>query len=311
MAGNYCEQMEHTRYSIGGISSLEEIMKKGVGQVCMGFYAKYKERDSELPRHRENIMQSIEKDLIHDQNVLSVFYGGSVGENNTDLFSDIDVRIVVKDGAFEEYRHNKRERAKKWGDVLFFEDNLRAAHTVAHYTNFLKVDAFYYSTKQLWPTVWLQNIKIVHDTDGLMLELSERSRDLTYQPGIEDIESWRNKFFAYVHEIYRRVRRGEVYYALRCLDNLRLSMITAWHMEAGVQPNTFGDWARLQGTRSKLEASQLILLEEWFSSPEPSEIMKVMTCIFPEFRRVHACLCHKVGLEENSDLEDQVLGMVI
>jgi len=35
----------------------------------MGLYAKYKRRDSELPRHREKIMHSIEKDLILDQNV--------------------------------------------------------------------------------------------------------------------------------------------------------------------------------------------------------------------------------------------------
>ncbi|WP_260508141.1 hypothetical protein [Cytobacillus firmus] len=105
----------------------------------MGLYAKYKGRDSELPRHRKGIMHSIEKDLIHDQNVLSVFYGGSIEENYTDLFSDIDLRIVMNDKVFEEYRLNKKRRAKKWGDVLFFEDNPRASHTVAHYTNFIKV----------------------------------------------------------------------------------------------------------------------------------------------------------------------------
>ncbi|MBN8202996.1 aminoglycoside 6-adenylyltransferase [Bacillus sp. NTK034] len=276
----------------------------------MGLYAKYKGRDSELPRHRERIMHSIEKDLIHDQNVLSVFYGGSIGENSADLFSDIDLRIVVHDKVFEEYRLNKKVRAKKWGNVLFFEDNPRSSYTVAHYTNFIKVDAFYYRSQQLQPSVWLQNIKIVHDTDRLMLTLSEKSKVLTYQPTLEEVESWRNKFFAYIHEIYRRVSRGEIYYALHCLDNLRLSMITAWHMEAGLQPNTFGDWAKLQGPRSKLETWQLKLLEEWFSSAEHSEIMKVMTSIFPEFKRVHACLCHKVGLEENEDWVDKVLEMV-
>ncbi|MCS0824144.1 aminoglycoside 6-adenylyltransferase [Cytobacillus oceanisediminis] len=276
----------------------------------MGLYAKYKRRDSELPRHREKIMHSIEKDLILDQNVLSVFYGGSIGENSTDLFSDIDLRIIVNDKVFEEYRLNKKERAKKWGNVLFFEDNPRASHTVAHYINFIKVDAFYYRSQQLQPSVWLQNIKIVHDMAGVMLALSEKSKGLTYQPALEEVESWRNKFFAYVHEIYRRVSRGEIYYALHCLDNLRISIVTAWHMEAGLQPNTFGDWARLQGTRSKLETWQLKLLEEWFSSPEPSEIMKVMTSMFPEFRRVHACLCHRVGLEENDVLAEKVLGMV-
>ncbi|KON87754.1 hypothetical protein AF332_13560 [Sporosarcina globispora] len=60
----------------------------------MGLHDKYKGRDSEFPRYRERIMHFIEKDLINDKNVLSVFYGSSIGENNIDLFSDIDLRIL-------------------------------------------------------------------------------------------------------------------------------------------------------------------------------------------------------------------------
>jgi hypothetical protein len=31
-------------------------------------------------------------------------------------------------------------------------------------------------------------------------------------------------------------------------------------MNAGIQPNTFGDWAKLEGERSKLQGWQLSLL---------------------------------------------------
>ncbi|WP_367802182.1 nucleotidyltransferase domain-containing protein [Brevibacillus laterosporus] len=48
-------------------------------------------------------MNRIEQDLLKDSNILSVFYGGSIGNQNTDLYSDIDLRIVVKDEFYEEY----------------------------------------------------------------------------------------------------------------------------------------------------------------------------------------------------------------
>lgn len=31
----------------------------------------------------------------------------------------------------------------------------------------------------------------------------------------------------------------------------RLSLVTAWYMDAGIQPNTFEDWAKLEGSRSQ------------------------------------------------------------
>ncbi|MGB8001523.1 MAG: hypothetical protein WCF60_15710, partial [Anaerobacillus sp.] len=63
----------------------------------MGFETKHSKRDKEIPKHRQNLLDAIEKDLLNDENVLAVFYGGSIGNQNTDLFSDIDLRVVVKD----------------------------------------------------------------------------------------------------------------------------------------------------------------------------------------------------------------------
>lgn len=93
------------------------------------------------------------QDLINDENVLSVFYGGSIGNGNTDIYSDIDLRIVVKDEEFERYRKNKKERAKNWGEVLYFEDFPWATHGVAHYDTFIKVDTFYYKTVDIQPSI--------------------------------------------------------------------------------------------------------------------------------------------------------------
>ncbi|MBS4196079.1 aminoglycoside 6-adenylyltransferase [Lederbergia citri] len=277
----------------------------------MGLETKHYERDLAIPKHREELLDAIQKDLKNDANVLAVYYGGSIGNENTDLYSDIDLRIVVKDDVFEEYRLNKKQRATNWGKVLFFEDFPWASHSIAHYHSFIKVDSFYYKTRDLQPPVWLQNIKIVHDTDNLMKDILEESMKLSYQPNVQEVEIWRTKFFASVQEAYRRIMRKEIYYALHFLDNLRLSMVAAWFMDAGIQPNTFGDWAKLEGDRSKLLDWQLELLEKWHSNRDPNNIMNVIKSIIPEFIKVHESLCVKVRIEENSEWVDEIFKMVI
>jgi predicted nucleotidyltransferase len=51
-------------------------------------------------------MTAIEKDLFNDDDVLAVFYGGSIGSENMDLYSDIDLCIVVLPEKFQEFISN-------------------------------------------------------------------------------------------------------------------------------------------------------------------------------------------------------------
>lgn len=277
----------------------------------MGLDNKHRDRDLKIPKYRQTMLKEIEQDLLKDENVLAVFYGGSIGNRNTDLYSDIDLRIVVKDEMFEEYRLNKRERAKNWGKVLFFEDFPWATYIVAHYDNFIKVDTFYYRKEDIQPSVWLQNISIVFDTTGFMEEILKKSMNLFFRPTVQEVEIWRTKFFAYVHEAYRRVNRKEMYYALNCLDNLRVSMAMAWYMDKGLQPNAFGDWAKYEGEISELDNWQLALLADWHSSREPNDLMDVVKKIIPEFKKTHKSLCEKVEIEEEPEWVDEILGMVL
>jgi len=167
----------------------------------MGFVSKHKERDFELSNKRRKLLDTIQNDLIDDDNVLSFFYGGSIGNETTDFFSDIDLRVVVKPDKINEYISNKNNRAENWGDVLYFEDmNPSSIFTIAHYDCFIKVDIFYYTPENIQPSVWLKNIKILKDTNEMMTDISKQSMVLTYKPSLDEFEVWRTKFFAYLHE---------------------------------------------------------------------------------------------------------------
>ncbi|MGX1193436.1 hypothetical protein [Metabacillus sp. SLBN-84] len=256
-----------------------------------GSFMKFEERDSNLPKWREELMAKIEQDLLLDDSVSGVFYGGSIGAGNTDLYSDIDLRIVVKDDVFEQYRQNKKNRAERWGHVLFFEDFPQATYSIAHFDCFIKVDSFYYKSSDLSPSVWLRDIEIVKDHEGFLEDLRSHSKPLRYKASEAEFDIWRNKFFAYAHEAYRRCMRNEFYYALHCLDMMRWSIAAGWYMEKGYPPNNPGDWAKLEGVRSRLSEQQKLLLSSWHSSRDKEQILYVLHAMLPEFIALHERLC--------------------
>lgn len=278
----------------------------------MGFVSKHTVRDLTLPNESKKILASIESDLFSDDNVLAFFYGGSIGNKNTDVFSDIDLRIVVKPNKLKEYVTNKKSRAKKWGNVLFFENlDSFSIYTIAHYDCFVKVDIFYFCPNDIQPSVWLKNIKIIKDTDGLMTNISRDSMNISYKPSIDEFDHWRTKFFAYLHESYRRTMRGEYYYALDCIDKLRLSIVTAWYMVSGIQPNTFGDWAKYEGAKSELKEWQKSLLKSWDCGRDTVEILNVMKSIVLEFKTLYRSLCDILEIEEDLEWVNKIVNMVL
>jgi len=52
----------------------------------VGFVSKHKARDLKLPNKREKLLNTIENDLLSDDNVLAFFYGGSIGNKNGFVF---------------------------------------------------------------------------------------------------------------------------------------------------------------------------------------------------------------------------------
>lgn len=277
-----------------------------------GFVSKHGERDLELPNNRNKLLDAIASDLLSDGNVLSFFYGGSIGNENTNIFSDIDLRIVVTPHKINKYIANKQMRAKNWGNVLYFEDSDPSSiYTVAHYDCFVKMDIFYFTLDDIQPSPWLQNIKIIKDTNEVMRAIQRQSMEITYKPTIAEFEAWRTKFFAYLHEAYRKAMTNEYYYALDCIDSLRLSMSTAWYMASGIQPNTFGDWSKYEGDRSRLKDWQKSLLESWECGRETIEMMSVMRSIVLEFKKVHDTLCELLEIENDSEWVNEIVNMVI
>ncbi|MRG87168.1 nucleotidyltransferase domain-containing protein [Salinibacillus xinjiangensis] len=278
----------------------------------MGFVSKYEERDGKLPQHREQLLENVLDDLTKDPNVLGIYLGGSLAKGNDDQYSDIDLHIIVTPETRTDFIRAKRKRPQKWGEVLYYEGAEHTPVVVTHFACFVKVDTFYKEPDELQPSVWLHGLKPLYDPHGIVKKVLEQSAEIKYTPTADEVEVWRGKIFAFMHETYRAVMRNEHYHALANLDRIRWFIATGWYMEIGCRiDSSYGVWSKLEGKRSHLLKWQLSLLESWDCTRSSYEIMKTMASITPEFFRLNKQLCNQTGLDEKEDWCKRIISMVV
>lgn len=183
---------------------------------------------------------------------------------------------------------------------------------VVHFDSFVKVDTWYHESEEIRPSIWHAGNVALYDPAGWLQQVFDESSQLGYSPSAREVEMWRGKIFAYVHEIYRSVMRDELYYASSILDSFRWQMARGWTMEAGHRVDVgWGVWSKLEGERSRLADWQSALLHAWYSDLEEVAIMKTVASMIPEFLRLNARLCEMTGLDERRDWCLRVLSKVM
>lgn len=279
--------------------------------MCVGFVSRHVDRDLTLPKHREILLQNALSDLTADNNVLAIYQAGSLAKGNFDNYSDIDLHTIVSPAKKADFIKNKRHRASKWGNVLFYEDfNPSSPVIVTHYDSFVKVDSWYHSLEEVVPSIWLKGYKVLYDPNNMITGTINESSNEVYTPSKEEVEFWRNKLFASVHETYRAVMRDELYYALSNLDRVRWLIVFAWYMEMEQHLDSpYGVWSKIEGKRSKLAHCQLSLLGTWNCGRNSDQIMKTIVNMVPEIFRLNKYLSRKVKIDEDGERLKKILEM--
>lgn len=281
--------------------------------MCAGFVSKHIERDALLPKQRVILLENALKDLSADPDVLAIYIAGSLAKGNHDNYSDIDLHTIVIPKRKAEFLKGKRDRANNWGDVSFHEDyNPSSPYVVTHYDTFVKVDSWYHAPEEIVPSIWLKEAEVLYDPFNILSHVINESAKQVYKPSPDEVEHWRGKLLAFVHETYRAVMRREMLYALSNLDKIRWLIVSGWYMEMEVHVDVpYGVWTKIEGNRSILAKKQLSLLESWDCGRDSNEMIKTLRRMIPEFLRLNKCLCTQVGVEINEGHIKRIMDMVI
>ena len=116
--------------------------------------------------------KKIESYILYDDDILGAFYGGSIARNDSDKFSDIDLRIIIK--ANQKKCKILKEFINLFDNILFVE-NQTNEFAIVHLENLLKIDVLIFYKQELMPSIWFNNILIVKDKDFFLSDLKKKS----------------------------------------------------------------------------------------------------------------------------------------
>jgi len=187
---------------------------------------------AELVRAREVLLERAVSFFSSRPGVTGIFLAGSLAAGSDDAYSDIDLRVIATPECQSELVRGRLEWPVQWGDLLFNEWVDGAQHCVSHFNPFLKIDVFYWTPEIFKPSAWFKlPAKVFLDRDGMVGRTLSASQALSFpSPSPVEVSRVVSKALAGTHEVVRRARRGELFYAQTLLDELRSNMIRldAW-----------------------------------------------------------------------------------
>jgi predicted nucleotidyltransferase len=145
----------------------------------------------------------------------AIYLSGSLAEKTEDQHSDIDLRVVAADHAYESVRALREYLPTTWGPFLFHA-TVSEILTVTYYESLTKADVFYYSAGSLVPSPWFNlGTRVLLDRSGHFGSVLALSKTLHFTATPHEIEDHVQKCVAALAEGAKRVQRGERIYASR------------------------------------------------------------------------------------------------
>ena len=241
--------------------------------------------------------------LREDERVVALVLGGSLARGAADPYSDVDLYVVVRDGAFDAVLAERDAIAGGVGSTLFaFDvDPVPGGSTdrIVVYEGPdglpVKFDFMFLKESELEPAPKWAGWPVLEDEGGRVGAVVARSEGLApLPPKPEELRELNQKFWTLCWYVFGKIVRGELWEALDGLHNMRsLALVPLLDWAAG---SAHEGHRRLE---DKLDAETASRLAATLSPLEPEALHAALRAEVELFRGLRAeVFCrHRLGFD--------------
>ena len=238
--------------------------------------------------------------LREDDRVVGLVVGGSLAHGAADHYSDVDLYVVVREGAFDGVLAERGTVAEAAGSQLFaFDvDPVPGGSTdrIVVYEGPdgfpIKFDLMYLKESDLGPAPKWAGCQVLKDAGGCVGAVVARSKGLAPpQPTTEELLALNQKFWTWCWYVFGKIIRGELWEALDGLHNIRSLAIVPLLDWAAERPHE--GYRRLEG---KLDPETASRVAATLSPLEPGALYAALRAEVGLFRGLRATVFGRHGL---------------
>jgi predicted nucleotidyltransferase len=248
-----------------------------------------------LPQHRELLERAFAR-FQDDARAVGLVVGGSLAYGGADFYSDVDLYVVVRDGAFEEVFAERDPIAEAVGSRLFaFDVDPVPGGSTDHiviYERLVKFDFMYLRESELEPHPKWVSCAVLKDTGGRVGTVVARSEALgPPRPSAEELSELNQKFWTWCWYAFGKIERGELWEALDGLHSIRTLALVPLLDWSGERPHE--GYRRLERKTNQEQASRLS------ATVAPMQVHALHAALRAEvelFRELRAAVLDRYGL---------------
>jgi len=184
-----------------------------------------------FPDHWQIASRAIER-LTADDRVLGLYLSGSFAKGKPDRWSDIDIYVIVPDGAADEVIASHAALIREVGDIatVFPATHLGDPHQIIVFYKVnepLHVDYQYREVGSLAPRRQDSKVMILLDRTGQLERWQQACR---HEPdgasrGAEQLQYLETRFWGWCWYTHTKIRRGELWEAREALEFVRSNVL--------------------------------------------------------------------------------------
>lgn len=123
---------------------------------------------------QDEAVEAITESLIQDERVQAIFLKGSMGREEYDEFSDVDLYCLVEEEHLDDFLKERIRHLKSYRKILFFEDLfIIAPQIIAVFDDWLHVDLFTVTEKTFGEKDFF---KVLYDPKGLLTQFESTQK---------------------------------------------------------------------------------------------------------------------------------------
>jgi predicted nucleotidyltransferase len=260
-----------------------------------------------LPEHRKLLERAVER-FQNDARIIGLVVGGSLAHETADFYSDVDLYVVVRDGAFDEVFAERDANAKSVDSPLFgFDVDPVPGGSTDHivvYGGPVKFDFMYLKESDLEPAPKWAGCQVLKDAAGRAAAAVSRSEGLTPPPPTPDVLSDLNqKFWTWCWYVFGKIVRGELWEALDGLHGIRSLVLIPLLDRAAERPHE--GYRRLERKTDLTTASRLAAT---VAPLDPKALYSALRAEVELFRSLRATIFDRHGLTFDPTPEEVLVG---
>ncbi|MDP4553239.1 nucleotidyltransferase domain-containing protein [Alkalihalobacillus macyae] len=162
---------------------------------------------------QERAVDAIMASLTRDPCVKAVFLKGSMGRNEHDENSDVDLYCLVEEEDKEAFLKDRKSHVESYGTLLFYDEIfIIAPQIIAVYDDMLHLDLFTVTEETI---IEKDYFSVLYDPDNRMANYHQHLT-LSHQEFINDVDD--TAFFLFQYE--KAKRRGNKIWSVQMLNNV-------------------------------------------------------------------------------------------